>query len=121
VKIIWSYRSIPELASLSKEERKSLWREARGDTAFIKSTFYPTVIAFFCAPLGFLPLSMIVKGTSLHGTMPGSIAGGVFIGLLLGCVIGQIRLWAFSTWIRNRDIIQKERQGMTGNTATRQN
>ena len=118
VKIFFSYKSVPELATLSMEERKAMWSEASKSTTFFRATFHPSVVAIVCIPAVGAFLSMLFKEIPYLGETFRSVVGGMIIGLLLGIAIANIRLRALSAWIKDREIIQNDGPGMTTNPAS---
>lgn len=79
MKIYWSYRSIPEMEGLSKEQRKAAWRFAFG------KTFWHWPLYFGLALCGLLPAT----GSYIFG-MPGAAIGGALGGAVFGQITGVI-------------------------------
>ncbi len=90
MKIIWSFRSEPELAALSRDELKRLAQEAIESKALRRSLPFALMLLALCGWTG------AFIGHAFSSGISGSAVGGA-VG---GFVFAQVRLRAVPKWIK---------------------
>jgi len=87
MKIYWSEKLIPELAELSKKERKRVWRKALFKVLFS----WKILVAFlpFCLIIGIFEILYEISWRLVDNVIKVYRIEGIFfmIGLLIGCFV----------------------------------